>query len=83
MYGLDQERLGDRRRLRRGDMPEVSSRLELQFRNGLRDERLLPELLLRAEELCDAGPLVWLGDGHLRKPAVLWDLQQLARVSDG
>jgi hypothetical protein len=57
-----QERSGDRRRLRRCDVPEVPRWLELQLRERLHDERLLPELLLRAEELYDTGPVLWIRD---------------------
>ncbi len=62
-------------------MPEVPHGLELQFKRGLRNERLLPELVLRAEELLDSRPLLRLGDGHVRNPPDLRDVQQLARVS--
>lgn len=66
VFGRDQERIGDRGRLRRRDVPEVSGGFELQFQHGLHDQRLLPELLLRTEELHDAGALLRIRDGHVR-----------------
>ena len=81
VHGFDQERLGDRRGLRGRDVPEVPRRFELQLRHRLHDERLLPGLVLRTEELRNARPLLRLGDGHLRKPAVVRQLQQLTRMS--
>ena len=75
LHGRNQERLGNRRRLWRPDVSDVSRRLELQLEHRLLDQRLLPELVLRSERLHGTGPHVRLGYRHMRQPANVSQLQ--------